>query len=323
MLRNTRWAIFCLLLGASGTNCLADVKPLSISGQASDALPAYKLHPDDEITVHSLEAKEVADKTFRIDQGCEIKVPLAGVVHVGGLTVREAETELNSVYKKYYVSPDIAVSVTAFHPESISVVGSVGAPGVYQLKGQVRLLEALSAAGGVRGDASTTVIVTRQAGYGLIPHPNARQKLTGESIVELNLKTLMDSQDSSENFLLESHDVISVPAAQLIYVLGHVKKAGGFALAGRPQLSVVQALALAEGADGTAALSRAQILRRDTPAVQRIPINMTKVLAGKDEDLILHPNDVLYIPSSTAKVVTTRTIEAAIQIGTGLAIFAH
>ena len=296
--------------------------PSSVTNPATGELSTtYVLHAEDEVTVHSLQAKELADKTFRLDQNGEVNLPMVGVIHLGGLTIRQAEKTLAASLKTYYVSPDIAVSVSALHTDSVSVLGSVGTPGIYQLKGQTHFLEALSAAGGVRGDAGDVAIITRQTVYGLLPLASARQTLTGESVAEVNLKSLMEAQDSKDNFVLEPHDVISIPAAQLIYVVGHVKRSGGFALGGRPQLSVIQALALAEGFDPTAAPSRAQVLRRSATMEQQIPVNMKKILAGKEEDVILRPNDILYVPSNAMKTITNRTIDAAIQIGTGLAIY--
>ena len=72
---------------------------------------------------------------------------------------------LTTALKRYYREPDIAISVTSLHVESISVLGAVGTPGVIDLKGPTTLLEALSSAGGVRGDAGRVAIVTRQGAW--------------------------------------------------------------------------------------------------------------------------------------------------------------
>ncbi|MBV9769503.1 MAG: polysaccharide biosynthesis/export family protein [Bryobacterales bacterium] len=315
--RGSQYFFLALLLMHAA---VADDK-LVIQKSSAEVPIAYVLQADDEITVHSLQAKEIAEKTFRVDQNGEVKFPMAGVVHLAGSTVRDAEQRLATALKTYYFDPDIEITVMALHSEPVSVLGAVGAPGVYQLKGQTHLLEALSIAGGVRGDAGAVAILTRQGAYGAIPHRDARQTLSGESVVEIDLKSLMEAQSSSENVLIEPHDVISIPPAQLVYVIGNVKKAGGFPLGGRPTLSVIQALALAEGLDPRAAPERARILRRGAPNDQQIPVDMKKILAGKTEDVVLRPNDILFVPSSAMKTVTTRAIETAIQIGTGLAIF--
>jgi polysaccharide export outer membrane protein len=302
------------------TAALADSQP-SASTQSVNEVQPYVLHAEDEVSVRSLQAKEIADKTFRLDQNGEVNFPLAGVVHLGGNTVRDAEKALAAAFKTFYINPDIAITVTAFHSEPVSVLGAVGTPNVYQLKGRTRLIDALSAAGGARPDAGATVTITRRPEYGPIPMEGARQLLSGESVAEINLKSLLESRDSKENFLIEPHDVISVSAAQFVYVLGNVKRAGGYPLAGRPNLSVLDALALSEGADSRANLSKAQILRRSGPTPEQIPVDIAKILRGKAEDPTLQPNDVLFLPNNVMKTVTIRTIESAIQIGTGILIF--
>jgi polysaccharide export outer membrane protein len=298
------------------------------NGAAGDekagALPLSQpvlLQENDEIAVHSLQVKEIADKTFRLDQNGEVNFPLAGVVKLGGFTPRQAEKVLAEALKSYYREPDIEINVTSFHVETISVMGAVGTPGVYPLRTRMNLTEALSAAGGVRGDAGPTLLLTRQNADGPIPHQGSRQLVSGESVVEIDIHNLMAGQSTADNIPIKPHDVITVGPAQFVYVLGNVKKAGGFALGGRTNLSVTQAVALAEGLDPRAAPNRARILRRGSPAEQLVVVDIRRITQGKAEDVILRPNDILFIPSDAMKTITTRTIEAAIQIGTGIAIF--
>lgn len=289
--------------------------------QSSHPNSAYKLQPDDEITVRSLQVKELADKVFRLDQKGGVNFPLIGRMSLGGGTVSEAEESIAEKLKKFYVEPDVQLSVAANHVEPVSVIGAVGNPGVRLMKDQMTLLDALSASGGVRPEAGSVVVVTREGQYGPIPYSSARTTLSGQSVAEVNLRQLLDSKDPRDNFLIQPHDVISVPPAQMVYVEGKVKRAGGFSLSGRPGLSVLQAIALAEGVDAGAAMQNARILRGDGEAKQLIPVNLKMILANKAEDIALKPNDILFVPNSAMKVITARTIEAAIAIGSGLAIF--
>jgi polysaccharide export outer membrane protein len=316
---------FLLFAGMMMSAAFSQEKPqsdLAASGAPATGVPAgYALQAEDEIAVHSVQVKEISDKAYYLDRNGEVNFPLAGVLQLSGHGVREAEEMLTTALKRYYREPDIAISVTSLHVESISVLGAVGTPGVHQLKGPTTLLEALSSAGGVRGDAGRVAIVTRQGAWGAIPHPDAHQIASGEEVVEIDLKSLTESRKPADNILVKPHDVISVPPAEVVYVVGNVKKAGGFALGGKPSLSVLQALALAEGLDPRAAASKARILRAGQANTDQIPVDVKKILEGKAEDVVLRPNDILFIPNNAMKSVTMRTIEAAIQIGTGIAIF--
>jgi protein involved in polysaccharide export with SLBB domain len=86
-------------------------------------------------------------------------------------------------------------------------------------------------------------------------------------------------------------------------------------------MSVTQAVALAEGLDPRAAAHRVQVLRRSQGSETQISVDLKKILAGKAEDLRLYPNDVVFVPNSAVKVVTTRAIETSIAIATGFLVF--
>jgi polysaccharide export outer membrane protein len=277
----------------------------------------YVLKANDEIAVRSLEAKEISDKTYRLDERGQINMPLVGRVTLGGATLPQAERILVESLKSYYRDPSVELSVTSLHSEPISILGSVGTPGVHQIKGNVTLLDALSMAGGAKGDAGPVVIVTRTPENGAIPQPGAKTSPTGESVVEMDLRSLLDSRDPSQNFLLKAHDTISIPPAQVVYVVGNVKHAGGFALGGKPDLSVLQAVALAEGLDPRAAPQRARIVRRNAGTEEQIPIDLKKILTGKSPDVRLLANDILFVPNSSTKAITSRAIDTALTIGTG------
>ena len=283
----------------------------------------YALRADDEVTMHSVQVKEVAAKSFRIDQNGEINCPLLGRVHLAGATVPQAESLLSAKLKTFYLEPDIALNVSGLHSDPLSIIGAVGAPGVHQVRGPMTLLEVLSSAGGVRTDAGPVVKITREKAYGPIPHPSAHESATGASIADISLNSLMEARNPEENIQVRPHDVISIPLAEVVYVVGNVKRAGGFPLGGKPNLSVLQALSLAEGLDARAAPKNARILQRSSASggeSTQTPIDLKAILEGKAQDVTLHPNDILFIPSSTAKSVAARTIEAAIQIAAGVAI---
>jgi polysaccharide export outer membrane protein len=118
-------------------------------------------------------------------------------------------------------------------------------------------------------------------------------------------------------------DVITVPRAKLVYVIGEVHKAGGFVLRERQSISVLQALSMAEGLTQTAGSKNAKILRpvEGTDRKDEIAVNVHDILAGKSPDLSLLPNDVLFIPTSASKSAALRGIETAIQMGTGVVIW--
>jgi polysaccharide export outer membrane protein len=107
-----------------------------------------------------------------------------------------------------------------------------------------------------------------------------------------------------------------------VYVIGAVKRSGGFVLAEKEQVSALQALSLAEGLDRGASPNRARILRQGKDGRrQEIGIDLKKIMSGKAKDVPLMANDVLFVPSSAMRTVAWRSLEAGMAIGTGWAIY--
>jgi polysaccharide export outer membrane protein len=284
----------------------------------------YVLGPDDELEISGVELNEVANKPVRIDSDGDIEAPLVGRFHVSGLTKQQLEEKLDSALSAYIRQPQVAVNVVEVRSEPVSVLGAVNTPGVQQVQGRKSLLEMLALAGGMRQDAGYSIRITRDLEWGCIPLPKAQLNPTGQfSVAEVDVKQIMEAKNPEENIQIFPHDVISVPKAEMVYVIGDVRRSGGFVLGERKSMSVLQALSLAEGLNGTADTRHAKILRLQKDAEQRqeLSVDVKDVLAGKKPDITLQGDDILFIPGSTTKRAGLRTLEAAIQTGTGLAVW--
>jgi polysaccharide export outer membrane protein len=137
------------------------------------------------------------------------------------------------------------------------------------------------------------------------------------------LKNLLESRGQSDNVLIYPGDIITVPRAGIVYVVGEVKKPGGFLMNTNAQLSVLQALALAEGLTPTSAKKDARIIRTSQATGKRmeIRIDLGRVLAGKAPDPLLHSKDILFVPNSASKTAFYRGAEATLSIVGGLIVY--
>jgi polysaccharide export outer membrane protein len=281
---------------------------------------------DDQIAIRALHAPEISDKTMRIPPDGYITLALIGRVHAAGLTVHALETEIKSRLSAYIQEPEVSVNVLEFKSQPVSVLGAVKTPGIRQLEGPQSIMDLLSAAGGLEPDAGYTVTLMRRREWGPIPLPQARADASAQfSVADVNLPDLMEGKAPENNILIRPHDVITVPRAKLVYVIGEVHKSGGFVVREQETISVLQVLSLAEGLQRTAAPDRAKVLRREVPGADKkeIAVNVKRILEGKDADMALKPDDILFIPNSASKSVAIRSIEAAIQMGTGIVIWRH
>lgn len=285
----------------------------------------YVLGPGDQVALFVEDLPdEFANKTFRIDTSGVLSIPMIGHIHAAGLTTegleREAEGRLTHILK----NPEVAVSLSAFGSEPVSILGAVNNPGIRQLEGHKTLFEALSAAGGLRSDAGYQVNITRNLKWGRIPLPQAKVDSTGESsIATVKLSDLINATNPAENIAIFPGDAISVPRAQLVYAVGSVVRAGGFPLNERSSISALQVVSLAEGLQKTAASTRAMILRAEPGSSNRIriPVDLKKLLAGKLADVQLEPDDILFVPNSNMKVVRQETINTIVGTTSAMLIW--
>jgi polysaccharide export outer membrane protein len=294
------------------------------AAHAAEERAAYVLGPDDQITIHALLAPEIADKAIRIESDGWINLPLAGRVKAGGMTASQLEQAIVERLKAYLEQPQVSIDITEMKSQPVSVLGAVKSPGVYQLRGPKSLVEVLSLAGGVEADAGYSVRISRRVSEGALPLPNAQRDDTGEFVVaEVALEDVMDGRHAASTLAIQPHDVIMAPRARLVYAIGEVKKPGGFVLREKQTVSVLQVLALAEGLSRTAGGGSARVLRPNPAGGRReeIPVNLNRLMAGKCADVALRPDDILFVPNSMAKSGFVRAMEAAIQVGSGMAIW--
>lgn len=292
---------------------------------SKDPTPSnYILGAEDQLTLWALEAEELSGKAVQIDHEGRINLPLIGVVKAAGLTVRQLEQELARQLGRFLRKPQVTVNVTEFRSQPVSVLGALNTPGVHQLRGRKSLVEILSMAGGLRPDAGNVVKVTRRSDWGPIPLQSAMaQNGSGYSVAEIPLASLIEARDPQLNIGIKPHDVVSVPKAEMVYVIGDVPRAGGYVMSENRNMSVLQAITLAGGFTRTAAPSKARILRIQNTTGPRVELNvdLSKVLKGKVDDLRLEANDILYVPTSGAKRVALKTIELTVQTATGIAVW--
>lgn len=287
----------------------------------------YVLGSQDSINVHVVDLDEFDPKTLgaiRIDDQGNIHLPLAGRIHAAGLTVEQLEKAIATRLSKIMKDPEVSVSIAEYRNHPVSVLGAVKNPGVYQVTGRKTLFEVLSLAGGLNPDASNRIKITRLASEGPLPLPNAAADQSGQFyIAELNVRDVMEAKNPDVNIDVRQNDVITVPKADLVYVVGAVRRSGGFPLNEKEHISVLQAVSLAEGLDKVASAKHARILRQSSPGAARteISINVQEILDGRAKDVSLQANDILFIPNSVAKSAGLRALEAVIQTGTGVVIW--
>ena len=287
--------------------------------------PNYIVGPEDVIEIEVFDVPELKG-TVRVAADGKIALPLIGRVQASGLTSEQLRQSLADKWGEDYLQdPQVTVFVKEFKAKPVSVIGAVEKPGLYPLTGQRTLIEMLSTAGGFgkkgTSAAGRTVVITRKSGFkDLQTVPGMH--VSGPDQIEIDLNRLLYARDEGLNIEIKPEDIISVTKADVVYVLGAVKLAGGFVLEDRPTLTVLQAISMAGGFTATAAKGSARILKTHPDGSQtEVPINLKKVIDGKAENTTLAANDTLFVPDSKTKMVGARALDASIYTVSGWLIW--
>ncbi len=269
---------------------------------SAPADPKMKIGPGDliEVTVYDeadlhqiVRLNDVGDGTFSF----------IGSLHLAGLTTGQAEVLIARKLKdgNYLLAPQVGVIIREYSTQGVSVLGEVKTPGVYNVAGGQSLLDVLAAAGGTTTLAGASVTIQRAADASTV-----------------TIALLQDAHHSlSSNVPLYPGDKVIVPRAGLVYVLGDVGRPGGFIMENDGQMSLLQALAMAGGTTHTSSTNGSRLLRKGPSGYMDVPIELNKMLKGKQGDVQLQAQDIVYIPSSNMKTAFTKAAPAMLAAASG------
>jgi polysaccharide biosynthesis/export protein len=297
------------------TNVVIDKSPTRVAN--------YVLGPEDQIIIRAFHVEEVSDKTIQVGGDGYINLPMVGRIKVAGLTVSGLEQGLTERLQGFVRDPQVSVFIAEFRSQPVSVVGAVNSPGVVQLRGRKDLVEVIALAGGLKAEAGNTITITRELSRGQIPLASSTVDSSGKfSVAHVNLHDVMTARNPQDNITIETNDVIMIPKAQMLYVVGEVQKPGAYVLNERDSVSVLQAVSLAGGLTQMASAKRAKILHQDTNQSTRTELqaNVSKILSGQSPDIDMHADDILFVPSSLSKSAGSKALQTALNMA-GVAVW--
>jgi polysaccharide export outer membrane protein len=275
------------------------------SGQASATI---KIGPGDLLEITVFDVPEMTQQV-RVGADGKAELQLIGTTALAGLTAQEAGERIAHELRdqKFLLQPQVNVMVKEFASQGVSVMGEVQHPGVYQVLGPRSLLDVISMAGGLTNVADTRVTVKRRSG--------TENKLT------VKLRTDDPDTSLSNNVQVYPGDLVLVPRAGIVYVMGNVNRPGGFVMQDSGKITLLQALAQAGGTSKNASLSKAVLLRKSARGYISHKLDVGRIERGQGEDLELGTNDILFIPSNGFKNALSGTQNIATSIGSA-AIYA-
>ena len=301
-----------------------------LAGFGKPAVGDTPVGPGDVLHVEVFDVPELS-RDIRVSATGEITFPLVkDRIRAAGLTAFQLEQRLQEmlIANGLVSHPQVTVFVKEQNSQPVTVVGAVSHPMNYQLLRPTTLLEVLATAGGIADSAGTVVLITRPLQKESVKsvsdtsndHPDSDAQT-----IRIQLQDLLDTGNNAFNIQVYGGDVINVPPAGIVYVMGGgVQQPGGYVIQGRgEQLTVLKAVALAHGLGGYAKADNAVIFRMNPETGQREarPVHIKQIEKNTSEDVAMKSNDILYVPDSLGRKILAKGAEAAVGLGSGVAVY--
>jgi polysaccharide export outer membrane protein len=261
--------------------------PGTVTTDAALLRPANRsiyLVPGDLVNVHIFGSLDY-NPVVRVSLDNTIQLPLIGIISVKGLTVEQAETLIATKLKTsgMYVDPQVNIQVTESSNGVITVAGEGHA--VIPASSERKLLEVLSAAGGLPANASHTITIDR---------PGVEKPI----VVDLGNDPLHSRE---VNLPLYPGDTVILSRVGVVYMLGEFKTPGVIPIQQNSPLTLLQATSVAGGTLYAGKFQDLRIIRTVDNKRSFVQVDVRRVMLGKDPDPILQADDVVYLPTSALK----------------------
>jgi len=163
---------------------------------------------------------------------------------------------------------------------------------------RLRLLELLTFAKGPTDKAGQTVNIVRAPRTDICA-TNAEAAHAEGRFISLKLNDTLRGEETANPYV-EPGDIVTIPEAEQVYVVGNVYTPRSLPL--REPITVSRAIAMAGGPLRDSKTDKIHIVRQEAGgAKSEIFVNLNAIAKKKAEDLMLKPNDIVEVPESTGK----------------------
>ena len=185
-------------------------KTLSFEPNMNIATPtSYVVGPGDKVFIDVYGASQKSEQ-LQVSPDGTIQVTGYGPIHIGGLTVAQANARIKETLGSRYKSSEVRLTVGQTRTISVNIMGEVAAPGTYTLSAFATVFHALYMAGGVNGIGTLR---------------NIKVFRGGRQVTSVDLYDYILNGKLTGNVRLADNDVIMVgPFDCIVDIAGYVKR---------------------------------------------------------------------------------------------------
>ena len=270
--------------------------------QVSPTVPSedvYRIGPGDVLNIRIYSKPQLAREAVRVEGNGMIRMPLIeSDIQAACRTEGELAREISSRYAKFYKNLQVDVFIKEYHSKQVAIIGAVNDQSRFELQRRVRLLELLTYAKGPSPKAGQTINIVHSQSASLCQTPDADEIASGFSSYRLS-DTLRG--EPSANPYLEGGDIVTLPEADQVYVVGNVFTPLTIAL--KEPITLSRAIAMAGGVKLDTKKDKIRIVRQEpgSSTKKEMIVDLYAIEKRRAEDPTLSANDIIDVPTSAGK----------------------
>ena len=259
----------------------------------------YRIGPGDVLDIRIYNRPQLSREAVRVEGSGMIRMPLIeNEIQAVCLTEGELAKEISTRYAKYYKNLQVDVFIKEYHSKQVAIIGAVNEQSRFELQRRVRLLELLTYAKGPSSKAGQTINIVHSTAVS--PCKQTDDTDTAAAFSSYKLSDVLQGDPKSTPYL-EAGDIVTLPEADQVYVVGNVFMPLTINL--KEPITLTRAIAMAGGLKQDTKKDKIRILRQEpgTTVRKEIMVDLSAIEKKSSEDLALAPNDIIDVPTSAGK----------------------
>ena len=275
--------------------------PVAGNVLAASAADRYRIGPGDVLEIRILNRPNLSRDSVRVEGDGTIRMPLIdGRIQAACLTETELSKEITDRYLKFYRNPQVDVFIKDYRSTQVAIVGQVNDQSRFLLQRRIKLLELLTYAKGPNGHAGQTINIIHSG----TAFQCSKGELSNEAVATgLSSYRLNDTLRGEEkaNPYLENGDIVTLPEADEVYVVGNVLTPRTIEL--KEPITLTRAIAMSGGLGKDTKKDKIRIVRQEPGSTTKkeIYIDLAAIEKKQAEDTQLVANDIVDVPISGTK----------------------
>ena len=259
----------------------------------------YRIGPGDVIDIRIYNRPQLSRDAVRVEGNGMIRMPLIdNEIQAACSTEGELAKEISTRYARYYKNLQVDVFIKEYHSKQVAIIGAVNEQSRFELQRRVRLLELLTYAKGPSTKAGQTINIVHSTNAS--PCKQTDETDTSAAFSSYKLSEVLQG-DPKSNPYLEAGDIVTLPEADQVYVVGNVFMPLTISL--KEPITLTRAIAMAGGLKQDTRKDKIRVLRQEpgTQIRKEITVDLSAIEKKRSKDLALAPNDIIDVPTSAGK----------------------